>query len=145
MFKQKPLFIIIYTISADWLSSAIGETTLHNSYVLRVTYMATTDQLDVSATIGYESLLGFDIVVDKTSETVGLVQNDGFTATSYYPIYLEDARKEPSQKRMQIAKKLKPQKKVAKVKRVEKKHRGFSQCSWNQPTHQCIRNRCFIQ
>ena len=36
------------------------------------TYTQTTDALDVFASIGYESLIGFDIVVDKTSQTIGL-------------------------------------------------------------------------
>lgn len=91
---ETSIYSHVYDIRADWLNSSIGETTLPNGYVSRVTYMATSDQIDNSATLGYENLIGFDIVVDKTSETIGFVKNDGFTFTPYYPIYLEEARKE---------------------------------------------------
>ena len=88
------IYKYVYEVRVDWLGMTIGETAVPNHYVSRITYTQTTDALDVFAGIGYESLIGFDIVVDKTSETIGFVKNDGFTASSYYPIYLEESRKE---------------------------------------------------
>lgn len=77
----------------DWMAPVLGETSLVDTFVSRPVLQPFSDGLNPVATIGTNVLLGYDIVVDKTSETVGMVANDSFAFTPYYPIYLEDARK----------------------------------------------------
>ena len=80
-------------IRQDWLTATIGETSLPATYVNRATYQSFSDGLSTMGRIGNGVLIAYDIVVDKTSETIGMVEHDGFSFTSYYPIHLEEARK----------------------------------------------------
>ena len=77
----------------DWMTPSLGEQSLYDGYVSRPVLQPFSDGLNPIATIGHRTLIGYDIVVDKTTETIGMVKHDGFEFTSYYPIHLEDARK----------------------------------------------------
>jgi len=79
-------------IRQDWLTATIGETSLPATYVNRATYQSFSDGLSTMGRLGNGVLIAYDIVVDKTSETIGMVEHDGFSFTSYYPIHLEEAR-----------------------------------------------------
>ena len=48
-------------------------------------------------------LVGYDIVVDKTSQTIGMVEHDGVSFTPYYPILLEEAYKELEPEETEVA------------------------------------------
>lgn len=77
----------------DWMTPSLGEQSLYNTFVARPVLQPFSDGINPVATIGHSILIGYDIVVDKTTETIGMVKHDGFEFTSYYPIHLEDARK----------------------------------------------------
>lgn len=77
----------------DWMTPSVGEQSLYNTFVSRPVLQPLIDGLNPVATIGHGVLLGYDVVVDKTTQTIGMVEHDGFDFTSYYPIYLEEARK----------------------------------------------------
>ena len=87
-------------IRGDWMSVTIGEITTPEASILRPTVASFKDGIIPSGRIGQDILIGYDIVVDKTSETIGMVEHDGFTSTPYYPIHLEEAYKalEPEEK-----------------------------------------------
>jgi tetratricopeptide (TPR) repeat protein len=80
-------------VRKDWLSASIGDNTTAHNYVTRVISEPFSDGLNPIATLGSDVLSQFDIVVDKTSQTIGLSAHSGITNfQKLYPITLENAR-----------------------------------------------------
>ncbi len=90
---KSDIFKHSYDTRLDWLTPKIGDVELHSTFVGRQVLQPYSDALMPVARIGHGVLLGYDIVVDKTSQTVGMVEHEGFEFSNYYTIHLEEARK----------------------------------------------------
>ena len=76
----------------DWMTSKVGELELVPTYVERYLMSDFTDGLVAdSAQIGYDVLIDYDVVVDKTSQTIGFSKHDGFHFNNFFDIELEMA------------------------------------------------------
>ena len=79
-------------VRTDWMTSTVGDLELVPTYVRRYVLKDLIDGLVAdSAQIGYDVLIEYDVVVDKTSETIGLSKHDGFQFQTFFDIELEIA------------------------------------------------------